>query len=47
MSLFLRFFKLPFTYRTLLSIENECCGDMELSPLVVTGNGAQVALGTI
>lgn len=47
MSLFLRFFKLPFTYRLILSIENECCGDQEYNPLVVIDNGHQAALGTI
>ena len=47
MSLFLRFFNLRFTYRLLLSIENECCGDIEHEPLVVKDNRYQVVTQNI
>jgi hypothetical protein len=44
MSLFLRFFKLRFTYRTLLAVENECSFDKGQELLVVKNNGYQVTL---
>jgi hypothetical protein len=47
MSLFLRFFKLRFTYRTILSVENECCFDKKQELLAVKDNGYQVALQSI
>ncbi|MFL5747130.1 MAG: hypothetical protein ACJ751_20800 [Niastella sp.] len=47
MSFFLRFFKLRFTYRTILSIENECCFDQKQELLVVKDNRYQVALQNI
>jgi len=47
MSLFLRFFKLRFTYRTILSIENECCFYKEQELLVIKDKGYQVALQNI
>jgi hypothetical protein len=47
MSLFLRFFNLRFTYRTILSIENECSFDKKQELLVVKDNGYQVALRNI
>jgi hypothetical protein len=47
MSLFLRFFKLRFTYRTIFAIENECCFDKKQELLVVKDSGYQVALQNI
>ncbi len=46
MSLFLRFFKLRFTYRTILAVENECSYKGQ-QLLVVKDNGYQVTLQNI
>jgi hypothetical protein len=47
MSLFLRFFKLRFTYRAILAVENECSFDKGHELAVVKDNGYQVALQNI
>lgn len=47
LSLFLCFFKLRFTYRTILSVENECSFDKGQDLVVVKDNGYQVALQNI